>query len=92
MTNSEKLRERFGVTGEQLDAWAGEYEGADWSHMRFGEVVNGRPRIADEPLDSITVRIPRSRILAMKQMQAEHGITKSEFVRRAIDHELMAMA
>ncbi|WP_165171323.1 toxin-antitoxin system antitoxin subunit [Adlercreutzia sp. ZJ242] len=90
--SNEELRERFGVTAEQLDAWADEYESADWSHMRFGEVINGRPRVSDEPLDSITVKIPRSRTVAMKRVQQETGMTRSEFVRRAIDHELMALS
>ena len=90
--NNEELRQKFGVTGEQLDEWADEYESADWSHMRFGEIINGRPRMADEPLDSITVKVPHSRVVAMKRVQEETGITKSEFVRRAIDNELMAMS
>lgn len=91
MTN-EELHEKFGVTSEQLDAWADEYESADWSHMRFGAVTAGRPRITDEPLDSITVKIPHSRALALKRIQQERGITKSDFVRKAIDNELMAMS
>ena len=91
MSNDE-LRRKFGVTGEQLDEWAAEYESADWSHMRFGEIINGRPRVSEEPLDSITVKIPRSRAVAMKRLQEETGMTRSEFVRRAIDDELMAMA
>ncbi|WP_165247977.1 hypothetical protein [Adlercreutzia sp. ZJ141] len=67
MSNKE-LYDRFGVTAEQLDTWADEYESADWSHMRFGEVINGRPKISDKPLDSITVKVPRSRTVAMKRM------------------------
>ncbi len=90
--SNEELHEKFGVTAEELDAWADEYESADWSHMRFGKIVSGRPRVAEEPLDSITVRIPHSRVVAMKRIQQESGITKSDFVRRAIDNELMSMA
>lgn len=67
--SNEKLYEKFGVTAEQLDTWADEYESTDWSHMRFGEIISGRPRISDEPLDSITVKIPHSRTMAMKRMQ-----------------------
>ncbi len=54
--------------------------------------IRGRPRMTDEPLDSITVKVPHSRIVAMKRVQKETGMTKSEFVRRAIDNELMAMS
>lgn len=90
--NNDELHEKFDVTDDQLDVWASEYENPDWSHMRFGEIIIGRPRIADEPLESITVKIPHSRAVAMKRVQQEKGITKSDFVRQAIDHELMAMA
>ena len=90
--SGDDLRQRFGVTGDQLDEWADEYESDDWSHMRFGEIVNGRPRLADEPLDSITVKVPHSRVAAMRRVQQETGMTKSEFVRRAIDNELLAMS
>lgn len=61
MTGNDELRKKFGVTGERLDAWADEYESADWSHMRFGKAINGRPRISDDLLDSVTVRIPYPR-------------------------------
>ncbi len=92
MKNNEELRRKFGMTGEQLDAWANEYESDDWSHMRFGEVIVGRPRVSGEPLDSITVKVPHSRVVAMKRIQQETGITKSDFVRQTIDHELAARA
>ncbi len=90
--NNEELHEKFGVTAGQLDAWAEEYENADWSGMRFGKAVDGTPDIAEEPFDSITVKLPRSRVVAMKKIQKESGITKSDFVRRAIDNELVSMA
>lgn len=67
--NNEELHRKFGVTGGQLDAWADEYERADWSHMRFGEITVGRPRISDEPFDSITVKIPHSRAVALKRVR-----------------------
>lgn len=90
--NDEELHGKFGVTSAQLDAWADEYESPDWSHMRFGEIATGRPRVSDEPLDSITVKIPHSRAVALRRVQQERGITRSEFVRMAIDNELMAMS
>lgn len=90
--NREELHKKFNVTSEQLDTWADEYESDNWSHMRFGEIVVGRPKITDEPLDSITVKVPHSRAVAIKRLQQEQGITKSDFVRSAIDHELMALA
>lgn len=50
--NNNELREHFGVTEEQLDAWAAEYESDDWSHMSFGGITQGQPRsteVVDTP-------------------------------------------
>ena len=92
MDERQALLEKFGVTDELLDAWAEEYESDDWSHMRFGEVVQGRPRVADEKVGTITVKVPESRLKAIERIMSETGITRSEFVRRAIDNELVAIA
>ena len=46
MMSEDELNRKFGVTDEQLNEWADEYESADWSNMRFGEVISGRPREA----------------------------------------------
>lgn len=90
--NTDELHERFGVTTGQLDAWADEYETGDWSHMRFGDIVQGRPRISVEPLELVSVKVPHSRVVALKKLADESGITKSELVRRAIDNELVSLA
>lgn len=92
MTKDESLHERFGVTSEQLDAWASEYESDDWSHMEFGEITQGRPKLCDEPLDTIVVKVPRSRVAAMKVVTSRRHETRSDFVRRAIENELMEEA
>ena len=93
MTLSEQeLLARFNVTAEQLDEWADEYENTDWTHMRFGRVRVGRPPLTNEDLTSVTVKIPESRATALDRIQAQTGITKSEFIRRAIDHELIRQA
>ena len=86
--SEEKILEKFGVTAGELDARAAEYESSDWSGMEFGPITPGRPRSYGEQLDTITVRIPHSRVLAMQQVGMESGISRSAFIRRAIDHEL----
>lgn len=86
--SEEKILEKFGVTAAELDARAAEYESSDWSGMEFGPITPGRPRSYGERLDTITVRIPHSRVLAMQQVGTESGISRSAFIRRAIDHEL----
>lgn len=90
--NNEELHEKFGVTSEQLDSWAEEYESGDWSQMEFGEVIQGRPKVFNEPLETITVKVPHSRIVAMRKISEEKGTSRSDFIRKAIDNELLAEA
>lgn len=90
--SSEELNKKFGVTDEQLEAWATEYESQDWSSMKFGESTPGRPKLYDEDMEIITIKVPHSRIVAMKKAAEQNGISRSEFIRRAIDHELSAIA
>jgi predicted DNA binding CopG/RHH family protein len=88
----EELHEKFGVTGEQLDTWAAEYENESWDKMSFGKIIQGRPRIYDEELKTITVKVPVSRVAAIQNAANKNGISRSEFVRQAIDNELMAVS
>ena len=87
--NEAEVLKKFHVTKEQLDEWATEYESEDWSGMEFGKIAPGRPKVFSEPLETITVKVPRSRILAMRRVKEQKGTSRSDFVRRAIDHELM---
>lgn len=86
--SEDRILEKFGVTAAELDARAAEYESNDWSGMEFGAIAPGRPLSYGEPLDTITVRIPHSRVVAMQQIGGKSGISRSAFIRRAIDHEL----
>jgi len=40
----------------------------------------------------VSAPVGESRIAAMKRIAKEQGISRAEFIRRAIDHELIAMA
>jgi len=90
--NNDELHKKFGVTGEQLDEWAAEYEGEAWDNMRFGPITKGRPRISNEELKPITVKVPASRIAAIQSISHKNGLTQSEFLRQAIDNEIIAMS
>ncbi|HIW77218.1 MULTISPECIES: toxin-antitoxin system antitoxin subunit [Gordonibacter] len=87
---SNDVHNKFGITAEELDERAAEYESENWSHMEFGEIVKGRPKLYDEKMDTIVVKVPHSRVVAMKRVTSQQGGTRSDFVRRAIDNELIA--
>jgi predicted DNA binding CopG/RHH family protein len=89
---TEELHKKFGVTDEQLDTWAAEYENESWDGMSFGKIIQGRPRLYDEELKTITVKVPASRIAAIQNAASKNGMSRSEFVRQAIDNELVAVS
>jgi len=91
MSNDE-LNKKFGVTDEKLNDWAAEYESESWDGMSFGEIIQGRPRISSEELKPITVKIPASRVAAIQHITKKNGLSRSEFLRQAIDNEIIAMS
>lgn len=84
----EELNEKFGVTEGQLDAWAEEYESGTWDASTLGPVRRGRPSLAEEDVRPVTFRLPASQILAMDERAEEKGITRSEFLRDAVESAL----
>jgi len=91
MSNDE-LYKKFGVTDENLNGWAAEYESRSWDDMSFGEIIQGRLRISSEELKPITVKIPASRIVAIQRITQKNGLSRSEFLRQAIDNEIIDMS
>jgi predicted DNA binding CopG/RHH family protein len=87
---TEELHKKFDVTDEQLDTRAAEYESESWDGMRFGKIIQGRPKLYAEELKTITVKVPASRIAAIQNAASKSGMSRSEFVRQAIDNELIA--
>ena len=78
------------VTDELLDSMAAEYEDGTWAG--HGEVTRGRPRIYDEDMETVSFRIPKSRIPAIEAVARKRGESKSDFFRNAIDQALLAQA
>ncbi|MFD0704342.1 ribbon-helix-helix domain-containing protein [Alloscardovia venturai] len=77
----------FGVTDEQLDAMAGEYEDGTWD----GPVTKprrGRPRQFDEDNSIVTFRLTRSDIDKLDRLANSHHRTRSEYLRDAVSQLL----
>lgn len=89
--NREEINRLFDVTDEQLDNMAAEYETGDWQGG-VGPAIPGRPRLYDEELETISFRLPKSRIQAIDAKAKSVGETRSQFLRDAIDAALLADA
>ena len=89
--NDRELCDLFGTTIEDVEREVAKVELGDYSDFDFSKVIMGRP-LAKEKMETISTPVPASRVAAMRRATEELGITRAEFVRRAIDHELMAIA
>ncbi len=76
------------MSDEMWDALAKEYEDSTWSGV--GETTPGRPKLYDEDMETVSFRLPRSRIAAIEAVTARRGESKSEFYRKAVDRQLLA--
>ena len=75
------------VTDAMLDKWADDAERGRY-HGARGDIVVGRPPLSDEELVTLTFKIQPA-VLARVDAAARHaGITRSAFLRRAVEHEL----
>lgn len=83
LTNGEVL------TDEDLEREAEQYEKGTWE----GGLVNlrlGRPTLSNEELGYVTFKAPKSRIAAMEQAARERGMSKSQFMRAAMESAITA--
>lgn len=89
--NDKELSKAFGTTLEDIEREVAAVESGDFSAFDFSRTVMGRPMVEDK-MESISLKIPHSRIVAIERAAKEQGLTRSEFMRRAIDRELVASA
>ena len=75
------------LTDEDIERECAEYEDGTWE----GGLKNyriGRPRYSDEELGTIVFKAPLSKIEAMERKAREQGVSKSQFMRDALEHAL----
>lgn len=80
------LEERFGTTGEELDALATPFEQGKWPKGKTSLI--GRPRLAEEEVRPVTFKLPISQIVAIDKLAKATGSSRSDTLRRAVAHEL----
>ncbi len=86
-----EISKAFGTTLEKIESDVAAVESGDLSAFDFNRAILGRPMV-DDKMESISLKIPHSRVVAIEKAAKEQGVTRSEFMRRAIDRELVASA
>ena len=84
----EEMNRLIGMTEEEMDARAAEYENDTWDSSHLGKPIIGRPSIADEEVRPVTFRLPVSRINALDKRASEHGRTRSDELRAMVEEYL----
>ena len=73
----------FGTTLEEVEADAEVYESGDVSAFKFGEPIEGRPT---------SMMLFDFEIEAIDRAAKKEGISRSAFIRRALDNELISLS
>lgn len=89
--NDKQLIEEFGLELDEVEEIVTKVESGDLSDFDTSKIIEGRP-LEHEPMETISLKIPRSRVKAVNRIAKETGMSRSEFVRRAIDNELISLA
>ena len=84
----EEINKKFGVTEEQLDAWAEACERGEYPGKPTGEILVGRPLKFGEDMEPITFKETKSRIVAINERAAELDLSRSDYLRMLIDKDL----
>jgi len=84
--DAKELEEMFGITAIEIKERAKAYESGEWPPGKT--TIIGRPPLYDDELESVTFRLPKSRIRAIEELITQKGETRSEFLRKAVDKAL----
>lgn len=73
------------VTGDMISSWDSAYTSGELP----GKVVSaerhaGRPRLVDDDMDTITIRLPKAQKEAVRRKAASLGMTTSGYVRKVL--------
>lgn len=87
--NDKELCEMFGTTLEEVEADVEKYENGDFFEMTFGNPIEGRPQ---PKMKTTSFKLFDFELEAIDRAAASEGISRSAFIRRACDNELVALA
>ncbi len=87
--NDKELCKMFGTTIEEVEEDAQKYENGDFSEMSFGQPIEGKPQ---PKLKTTSVKMYEFELEAIDRAAKKEGISRSAFIRRACDNELISIA
>lgn len=83
MTDEEQLA-LIGMTPEEADSRAREFEEGAWDRSEWGEPRRGRPSLSDGPVRVYSMRFPVELMAYVDDQADEHGRSRSEELRAIV--------
>ena len=87
--NDHELCELFGTTLETVEEDAAHYEQGDLSAFDFGAPIEGRPAAK---MKTTSLKFFDFELAAIDAAAKREGISRSAFIRRACENELVALS
>lgn len=87
--NDMELCRMFGTTLEEVEADVEKYESGDFSEFDFSEPIEGKPTAK---MRTTSIKLFDFELAAIDRAAESCGMSRSAFIRRVIDNELVAMA
>ena len=85
----EQLCKMFGTTLEEVEKDAKKYESGNIDDFSFGDPIKGRP---EPKMKTSSVKFFDFELAAIDKAAQKEGISRSAFIRRACDNELVSLA
>ena len=90
--NREEINALLGMSEEDLDREAAEYENGTWNKDMFGKPQSGRPPLYDSAMGTISFKEQKSKIQQINIRAAELKISRSDYMRRLVEKDLAALS
>ncbi len=87
--NDRELCELFGTTLEEVETDVEKYKRGDFSDVAFGTPIEGKP---ETKMRTVSVKLFDFEIAAVDRAAKKEGISRSAFIRRACDNELISLS
>ena len=87
--NDKELCELFGTTLEEVEADVEKYKRGDFSDFVFGMPIEGKP---ETKMRTVSVKLFDFEIAAIDRAAEKEGMSRSAFIRRACDNELVSLS
>jgi len=85
-----KTKSGIELTDEMIEQIANAFERGEWPGTK-SRIVQGRPLLLGEELQSITFKAPTRKVAALDRKAASLDMSRSDYLRRLLDEDL-AMA